>query len=256
MRRIGVGVVGGWSGLSGCASVRWPADEASTASLRDARAPQIAAFSDAAPNGRVPGGWYPFMMRRDKGRTRYLTVEDAGRTVLQAQAQSSSTALICPVDIDPNIAPWLEWTWKVDALQTRADVADDYRDDSPTRLVIAIDGDERRLNFHDHVFFEQVEFLTGKRLPYATLMYVWDPLLPVGSVVHYPRSSRIRYLVVESGSARLGGWARYRRHLADDYRHVFGEDPGRVLSVAVLTDSDDLKVTTEALYGDVSLSAR
>ncbi len=224
--------------------------------LEHARAARIAAFSVAAPDGQVPAGWYPFVMRRDKGTTRYLAVADAGRTVLRAHAPASSTALVCPVDIDPVTSPWLEWAWKADALDSRASVADADLDDAPARLMVSIDGDHGRLSLADMLFFEQVELFTGKRLPYATLMYVWDPVLPVGTVVNYSRNSRVRYLVVESGRGHLGVWLHYRRNLADDYRQAFGEAPGHVLSVAVMTDSDDLKATIDALYGDVSLTDR
>lgn len=244
------------AGLAGCASAPELAEEVPMATLEKVRAPRIAPFSAAHADGIVPAGWYPFVMRRDKGMTRYVTAEDGGRTVLRAHAQASSTALICPVDIDPSSYPWLDWEWKVGAIDDRANVAEGDRDDSPARLMVSFDGDMSRLGLGDLLFFEQVELFTGKRLAYATLMYVWDPVLPVGTVVNYSRSSRVRYLVVESGHQRLGQWVSYRRNLAEDYRKVFGEEPGRLLSVAVMTDTDDLKMTTDVLYGDVSLSER
>jgi len=244
------------AGLAGCASAPELAEEVSMATLEKVRAPRVAPFSAANADGIVPAGWYPYVMRRDKGLTRYVTAEDGGRTVLRAQAQASSTALICPIDIDPGSHPWLDWEWKVGDIDDRANVSESDRDDSPARLMVAFDGDMSRLSLGDLLFFEQVELFTGKRLAYATLMYVWDPVLPVGTVVNYSRSSRVRYLVVESGRQRLGHWVNYRRNVTEDYRKVFGEEPGRLLSVAVMTDSDDLKVSTDVLYGDVSLSER
>jgi hypothetical protein len=41
-----------------------------------------------------------------------------------------------------------------------------------------------------------------------------------------------------------------------DYQRVFGEAPsGPIVSVGVLTDSDDLKNHVEAWYGDIGLYA-
>ena len=57
--------------------------------------------------------------------------------------------------------------------------------------------------------------------------------------------------MVESGSANLGRWQSYRRNVVDDFQRVYGEPPGRLVSVGLLTDSDDLKGTAEAWYGDV-----
>lgn len=101
-----------------------------------------------------------------------------------------------------------------------------------------------------------MHLITGQRLPYATLMYVWDAQLPVGTVVNYARFSRIRYLVVESGREAAGRWLRYERNLVEDFRHVFGEEPGWVGSVGLMTDSDDLKVDVETWYGDIRLDVR
>lgn len=84
-------------------------------------------------------------------------------------------------------------------------------------------------------------------------MYVWDARLPVGTVVRNRRTARIRYLVVESGEARAGQWLSYERDLLSDFRHVFGEEPGHLASVGVLTDGDDLQADLQTWYGDVVL---
>ena len=94
---------------------------------------------------------------------------------------------------------------------------------------------------------------TGKELPFATLMYVWDATLPVGTVVRVPRTTRIRYVVAESGTQRLGRWNDYRRDVAADYRRAFSDEaPGHVTAVGLLTDSDDLGGSVEGWYGDIA----
>ena len=90
-------------------------------------------------------------------------------------------------------------------------------------MVVSFAGDESRLSARDIAFYDLVELVTGQRLPFATLMYVWDAQLAVGSVVPYSRSSRVQYLVVESGPQRLGQWLHYERDLHADYLQVFGE---------------------------------
>jgi len=85
-------------------------------------------------------------------------------------------------------------------------------------------------------------------------MYVWDAQLAVGQTASYFRTSRVQYLVAESGTARTGRWLPCERNVAEDYRRLFGAEPGRIRSVGVLTDSDDLQVDVKAWYGDISLS--
>jgi Protein of unknown function (DUF3047) len=84
-------------------------------------------------------------------------------------------------------------------------------------------------------------------------MYVWDAKAPVGSVIVHPRSDRIRKIVVESGTAGLRKWRSYRRNLAADYRLAFGEAPGPLQAMAVMTDGDNTQSQLSTWYGDITL---
>jgi len=218
--------------------------------------PAVPPFSGVSAGGVPPAGWRPFILRPDRAQTVYSMGLRDGRTALHAVADTASSGLSCNVDIDPQRMPWLRWEWRVDTVHERATVGDDLLEDTPARLVVAFAGDMSTLTLRDRIFFEQVELFTGNLLPFATLAYVWDGRLPVGTVLPYARSGRIRYDVVESGAARAGRWLRYERNVLDDYQRVFGTAPaGHVTSVGVLTDSDDLKNHAEAWYGDIGLYA-
>lgn len=216
---------------------------------------EVVPFSLSPANGGVPRGWEPYRLRRDIPESRYFTAEDGGLTVLRADSQRGSSGLRCPLDTDPVPRPWLQWRWRAETLAVGARADDLDLDDSPARIVLAFDGDIARLPLRDRVFFEQVELFTGQRLPYAMLMYVWDATLPEGRVVPYSRSGRIRNIVVRSGPAGLGQWVSHRRHIVQDFQRAFGEAPGRLVSVGVLTDADDLKQPMRADYGDIALAA-
>jgi hypothetical protein len=234
-------------GLTGCTTVpRGTAERPYTV---------VPPFS-GAKGSALPQGWQPYVLRRDLARTNYTMERRDSRIALHAIADNARSGLACAVDIDPQRSPWLRWEWRVDSVNEAATVADDILEDTPARLVIAFAGDLSTLTLRDRVFFEQVELFTGKMLPFATLTYVWDGQLPVGTVLPYARSGRIRYDVIESGAARAGQWLRYERNVLDDYRRVFGTTPeGHITSVGVLTDSDDLKNHAEAWYGDIGLHA-
>jgi hypothetical protein len=248
---LGLSLVGGGL-LSACASGPSPAPEPPSIAEHNAVVP----FSQQPANGALPDGWAPYIIRRDLPRTSYAVEQRDGRTVLHAASDCARSGLYCPVDIDPAAAPWLRWQWRVDEMHPEATVGDDDAEDTPVRLVVGFAGDVSKLPLRDRLFYEQVELFTGNKLPYATLTYVWDGQLPVGRVVPYARTPRIQYQVVESGTARLGRWIAYERNVREDYRRVFGEaPPGHVMSVGLMTDSDDLKNRVEAWYGDIGLFA-
>ncbi len=217
---------------------------------------QVAPFSTAPANGALPPLWLPYVLRRDQPRTEYGVVRKDGRTVLQAGGKGGVSGLKCACSIDPRATPLLRWQWRVDSLPPGMSVTDSDTDDSPARIVVAFEGDESTLPARDRGFFELVHLVTGQRLPFATLMYVWDGSAPVGTVAAYERTSRIQYVVAESGPARTGQWLSYERNVVADFERVYGEPPpGRITSVGVLTDSDDLKLDLQAWYGDLGLFA-
>lgn len=240
------------AGMGGCASTP-PAQPAGPAA--DPRpAPQVVPFS-AADAGQLPPGWRPYALRKDLTRTRYTVVRDGDRRVLNARAAASATGLRCAVHIDPAQRGQLQFSWRVRDVPPQADVSEAVQDDCPARLIVAFDGDDTRLPLRDRLFFDQVELFTGQRLPFATLMYVWDGgRHAVESVHRNHRTARIQYLTVESGAQRAGRWLHYRRDVVADYRRVFGEAPGTIIGVGVLTDADALKLQLEAWYGDITLT--
>ena len=46
-----------------------------------------------------------------------------------------------------------------------------------------------------------------------------------------------------------------RRNAFDDFRKAFGEEPGMLIGVGVLTDTDNTGESVEAWYGDIRLVA-
>ncbi|HWI81916.1 DUF3047 domain-containing protein [Ramlibacter sp.] len=212
----------------------------------------VAPFSTLRALDGLPPGWEELVMRRDLPRTDYRVVTLDGRRVLRASGHGAS-GLRCRLRVDPHAAPWLRWSWRTREVPLSMCVDRSETDDSPARVAVAFDGDEQRLSMRDRALYELVQLITGERLAYATLMYVWDGQLPVGATANYARTARIRYLVVESGSARAGRWLRYERDIVADFRRLFAEEPGPVNSVGVLTDADDLRLDLETWYGDIRM---
>lgn len=215
----------------------------------------VAPFSAAEPGSALPQGWQPYIWRRDRPTTRYTVVADQRRHVLHALAAGAASGLQCPVHLNASGGAQLHFSWRIEPLPGAASVEALESDDAPARIVVAFDGDMSRLSLRERLLADQVELFTGHRMPYATLMYVWDGALAPETLVHNRRSSRVRYLTVESGNRRSGQWLHYERDLVADYQRAFGESPGRVLSVGVLTDSDATKHLFQAWYGDISLLA-
>jgi hypothetical protein len=216
--------------------------------------PYVKIFSKNAPaeDGKLPDGWRRWSLSKLKKPTKYKLVEYDGRTVVEANAEASASGLIHRLDIDPREFPLLAWQWKAQSLIKTADNRTRHLEDSPVRVVVTFDGDIDSLPFAERVFFDNFKLVTRQAMPYATLMYIWENKAPVNTVLPNLHTSRIKMIVAESGEAKVGRWQDLVRNIHDDYKRAFNEEPGRVTSVAVMTDTDNTGESVRAWYGDIA----
>lgn len=201
-----------------------------------------------------PGPW-AHQRYGNRKPTHYSPTVHDGRPALLAQAQASNSTLRLKLDPGARQAPprHLSFSWFVPALNERADLQDDDADDAVVRVVLSFDGDRTRLSSSDHVLSELAALITGEPLPFATLMYVWDNRYPVGSVIANPHTQRIRQLVVESGPDKLNQWVNQERDIEADFRKVFGEVPGPLIGIGVMSDSNNTGESVSAWFGPLTL---
>ena len=229
--------------VSGCASV--PDSPAEIA------LPYVKLFSDNEPGDTLPNGWRVWTLSRFKKSTEYKLVDTDGRTAVKAKAENSASGLVHKLELDPQQYPLLSWQWKVDDLIKTADNTTRHLEDSPVRVVVSFAGDIDNLPLDDRMFFDNVRLVTRQQLPYATLMYIWENRAPRDRVLPNLHTSRIKMIVAESGRDKVGQWQDITRNVYEDYKRAFGEEPGRITAIAVMTDTDNTGENAHAWYGDI-----
>jgi Protein of unknown function (DUF3047) len=243
--RFHVSVVFALSLVTGCAGVLTEPER------EIIELPQVSGFSDNPPGSRIPHGWRVWTLSKFKKPTEYRLVDDFGRVVVKASARASASGLVHPVKLDPASYPLLSWRWKVDELIPSADNTRKHAEDSPVRVVVSFAGDSASLPLEERVFFDHVRLLTGQQLPYATLMYIWENRAPKDSVIPNRHTSRIKMIVAESGRDKLGAWQSVTRNVVEDFKRAFGEAPGEITAVGIMTDTDNTGENAHAYYGDI-----
>jgi len=201
--------------------------------------------------GRSEVGWSHQPLSKLKRDTVYTLAKAQGRAVLRAAADRSASAYVAYLK-PPKAAPAvLSWRWKTDALVPGADNRDKALEDAPLRVMVAFDGDTSTLPDAEKRRARRAKQLSGKDLPYALLMYIWSDLVAVETVIPSAHSGRVKMLVVASGATGLGAWQAVRRDTAADSRLAFGAEPGPVLGVGVMTDTDNTGAKAAGEYADL-----
>jgi hypothetical protein len=224
---------------------------AGNASAQGTQAPSPAPFSAAEPGTQLPKGWIPLTFGGSKDPTQYRFITEDGKTVLHAHAEAAASGLLYPMTSDIRTAPMLQWRWKVSALIPDADNRVASKEDSPARITLGFDGDKSKLTFREKTASAIARTGTGRELPYAEIVYIWSNKAAVGTIIPNPHTKRVQMIVAISGEERVGQWVTLARNVYDDYKRVFGEEPGPLTDVGVLTDTDNTGATVDAWYGDI-----
>jgi hypothetical protein len=211
-------------------------------------------FSLTPAGQPAPAGWEPWILSRFLAKTHYQIVNEDGERVLQADANVSASGMLQPLVVSPQDYPWLSWRWKVPQLIADADNSSRGGDDSPVRVIVAFDGDKSKFDFEDATLARTVKLFSGREMPYATIQYIWENRQPPETVLENAKTSRAKMLVVESGPGRVGRWLNFKRNVRADFERLFGEPPGPIIFVGVMTDSNATASKTSAYYGDIRLS--
>jgi len=214
---------------------------------------ELPKFSAETARDGMPNGWNFYRIAPFKKNTVYRLENYQGKTVLSANSKTSASGLA--VKLRPRQATnlLLQWEWKAVNPIVNADNVDGHTDDAPLRILVAFDGNKSKLPLKEKMTFEMANLISGQEMPYATLMYIWSGKTPVDTIIPNAHTSRIKMIVVDSGWDNLGQWHKHQRDLAADYKRAYGEAPGEVIGIALLTDTDNTKSEARAYYGDIEL---
>ena len=219
----------------------------------DAEHIDVGHFSRNAPGDALPAGWQPYRLGRGQRETQYRLTGLDGRTVLEARAESSVSALAHPLRADPQRTPWLSFRWRTERLIDKSDVRSKAGDDYPARVYVIFDYDLARLPFGERMKLRMARSIWGDQVPAAAICYIWEARQPIGYAQWSAYTNRLRMIVVESGSARLNQWIDIERNVAEDFRAAFGEEAPPISAIVVAADSDNTGETAHTWFGDISL---
>lgn len=169
------------------------------------------------------------------GKTDYQLTREEGGIALKAVSHASASGLVREIHFRVQDYPVLSWRWKVEHPLEGADLKTKRGSDAAARV---------------YVIFEGKGPFSMERL----LNYVWGWDLPKEEIVPSYFSSNSRILVVENGETGIGQWRTEKRNLLEDYRKVFGEEPGFVKAIALMTDSDNTGKDAVAYYDDLKIT--
>lgn len=217
-----------------------------------AQSPLTLRFSDSAAGTRLPAGWKPYAMSRQKREAPVVLVRDGATTVAHIDANDSAGGIAYNLALPA--ATELSWRWKVDHSVAKADLTSKRGDDFAARVYVFFDVPAGDLSFGERIKLSLARHVMGENLPTAALCYVWDNHHRIGTIAPNPYYGAVKTVVLQSGDGHAGQWQLEQRNLAADFRAAFGHAAPRVTGVAIASDTDNTNGHVNAWFGDLTLA--
>ncbi len=186
---------------------------------------------DDFESGLAPG----WSVQSFVGFNDYRVVMQGPNHVMLAESQATASSLYFKTNIDLRDHPVLSWRWQIESTVPGGDVRYKKSDDYPARIYVVF----------PRWYYPQTR----------SINYIWANQLPKGAVAPNPYTENSQMVAIESGHGKAGEWLLEKRNVYEDYRQIFGEEPGKVGTIAIMTDSDDTGTSARAWYDDIRFLA-
>lgn len=196
--------------------------------------------------------WEELELRADNATKYELVTLENGHRVIKATSRNAASGLIYLKEIDPKTHPMVSWSWMIERVLEKGNLRKKRGDDYPARIYITFEYDRSRLGLGDKIKLWAIETFTSYEIPLRAISYIWANKAPVGTVAPNPFTDWVQMIAVQSGNDQAGNWISERRNIYEDYKKAFGEEPGKITGVAIMTDTDNTGDSAVGYYGDIS----
>ena len=156
----------------------------------------------------------------------------------------------------PTTPSMLRWRWRLDQPVANADLRRKEGDDAAVKVCAFFDLPLDQLPFWERTLLRIARARTGQYLPSATLCYVWDPKLAVGTDLPNAYTQQVRYVVLDSANSPLQRWTSHTRDMRADFLRSFGAQTTTVpplLGIGFGADADNTGGASLAYVDSLSL---
>ena len=190
--------------------------------------------------------WEPLTFPKIKTHSKYSLVSEGNKSILKAESRASASAIVYRRTFNIYENPRLHWRWKVTQLSDRGNPKEKAGDDYPIRVYVMFQYDPERASLGESLIYKATKAIYGKYPPHSTLNYVWTGANISERFIASPYTGKAYMVVLERGKEKAGQWFEESVNVLEDYRNAFGKEPPATAGIAVMSDSDNTRISAEA----------
>lgn len=170
---------------------------------------------------------------------------------LHILSNSSASALIFSNRITFTDSSVLRWKWMVNKAPQTTDPTTKQGDDYAIRIYIIASNNNPALSTWDKMRLALADKL-GEEKPGPTLGYVWTATTSKQRCYPSPYTSLVRLIAIQG---ELGLWSAEEVQPERDFQECFGAPLADTARIALMTDSDNSRTSTEGYVSILSLKS-
>ena len=190
--------------------------------------------------------WSELTFPKIANHTLYQVELQNDDTVLRASTDSSASGLVFNKHFNVYETQLVRWRWKISNVFVNGDATRKSGDDYALRIYVMFEYDSETAGFFEKALFESLKLIYGEYPPYKSLNYIWANRQHRKYILPNTYTDRAQMIAVESGSENVGRWLTEEVNILADYRRVFGDDPPKLASLAIMSDSDNTGESAQA----------
>ena len=192
-------------------------------------------FTSGANDKGIPQGW---AQEKDLGPQSKIGLgQDKDTHFVQLLSVNDGFGIKKEMSFDIRKYPYLTWKWKAARLPKGGDIRKRDTDDQAGQI---------------YVLFPKFPAMVNTR----SMGYIWDTLTPAGTFGTSTAYSKMKYVVLQSGTEKLNQWIRETRNVYEDYKKSFQEEPPQAGGVFLYINTQHTESSGEIFYGDIFFSAQ
>jgi hypothetical protein len=194
--------------------------------------------------------WEELIFPKIENRTEFSIMDEE---FLKIESNNSASALKMTELFDIFKYPILSWKWKVENIIEKGDARKKSGDDYPIRIYVIFEYDPNKAGFKEKLQYNTYKLIYGEYPPLASLNYIWSNKNLNADYIPSPYTDKAILIPMDNGKLNLGIWKNYSVNILEDYCKVFGSEPPKTASLAIMGDSDNTGEKTLAFIDYIRL---
>lgn len=191
-------------------------------------------FEGGVDEKGLPLGW---SLEKEPGpKSKIVIKKEREIHFLHLSSVNDSFGLKKEISFDIRKYPYFFWRWRATVLPKGGDVRKRETDDQAGQI---------------YVIFPKFPAMINSR----SVGYIWDSQAPVGFSGTSTAYSKMKYVVLQSGSSKLNQWLAESRNVYEDYKNLFKEEPPLVGGVLIYINSQYTKSSAACDYTEIFFSS-